>query len=369
MADSLRSASPQSEQPCFLFTFPQGLLDIVFTRGNVLRGIISKRDWDHEEQEKKKMNRANYRVRPFSDEKITQFLISKEFFVGAANAYMSAQKWDAISVTDFLCQRKEVGLFFQFARDVSLTGSLIRDLRFCRNLRSLTLTVTHLQFDDLLNKVVWEDPCHAVDFRRLRFAKDLRKLPGGLQRLVITAGRRRYANTASKVEIWNTNVKRSRKFILHDLSRPRETRAEKGNNKRNKRPTPLYFGSRMCFDPSIVLPERPRWHAIFGADPFGCEDDHLESDEEGTEDLSKAKHGTVTEEVDGLSRRGQDGELAGRGNTEQVEMQEDKKRSDESSVKGGMRDDELPDSEAELIALISERDQDVMAWIRRKKSR
>ncbi|KAK6422732.1 hypothetical protein LTR81_004589 [Elasticomyces elasticus] len=244
-------------RPGLFFTLPPEIRDMIFelaypaTRPK----IIFKREWQREQDREYKRDRANYVTETFPTPKVSEFMVSKEFFVGAARAYMGAQDWQTDDVRGFVWGHH--GIFYKFARyaSVNLIGC-VTELSDCRRLKSLTVDISVYAFEDMRPGLhVWEDVCSDSDFEGLETTSDLLELrrATSLTSLKITAehGSHYFANTAAKEQMWQDNVRRYQDYLWKNIEEKRED-----CTKRTNRPEePLYWWSRVCFDTHDLRPD------------------------------------------------------------------------------------------------------------------
>ncbi|KAK4546025.1 hypothetical protein LTR36_002162 [Oleoguttula mirabilis] len=327
-----------SQEPCFLFTLPQELQDIIFAyaypKKETAVNIIFKLGWGIKQKEKKRADRANYAVQEFPA-KVKQWLVSKAYFTNAARAYMSAQEWDE-GVSGMLGSGH--GLFCQHAQSIALVSFRgLKDVRSYRSLKVLRIWVEDDDFDEVEDKCPWEDVFAPADFEQLKLTKYLRSLPGGLERLKLLPEWCGYANADAKQATWEANVKALQQFVWLKVNRPK-AEVEKA---KILQANPLYLGSRVCEERSGLLPQRARGWLDDQEGGSGSSDD-----EEGCTELSERQ-----------SQMQCDPGPSACGPKDGLERKE----------KEILVDNDIPGNKEDFLRMMKYRGSEVMAWVRSKK--
>lgn len=79
--------------PFRLFDLPQELQDSIFAlayqQPEIIR-IISKHEWDQQEDERRRRNRSTYTPKPFPPPKVSEWLVSRRFLLAASAAWFAS---------------------------------------------------------------------------------------------------------------------------------------------------------------------------------------------------------------------------------------------------------------------------------------
>ena len=235
--------------------------------------VYFKDDWERTQKINKKLDRDGYTIQPFPVHKVNEFMVSKRYFLGAASAWMSAQKWeDNVSYvrprTDVRrFTREEVGLFLPFAQDVTIPHYYLDTVDKIDNLRRLKLELNERAFEDIEEKDAWEDELEADDLQGLPVLSDLSSLRG-LKEFSIVSSNCLYANTPAKQRTFDDNVK-----VLEAIVKPRVMTPKPALAVTNDVSTDhdddstsscvsLYRTSQVCFTCSQLIqpkPKSPKW--------------------------------------------------------------------------------------------------------------
>ncbi|KAK4897541.1 hypothetical protein LTR27_004685 [Elasticomyces elasticus] len=251
-------ASNEAQPPCHFFALPVEMQDMIFELAYPTTNakIIFKHEWQEEQDDLYKRDRTSYVPAAFPDYKVSELMVSKKFFVGAARAYMGAQHWTDDTTSALLAD--QCGLFYEYARHISLPDTwLVGDAANCPRLASLEVELDGYDFDDMRRGLhMWEDICQASDFEGLETTTQLLRLTRvtSLKSVKFTAARTcsLFANTAAKEQMWQDNVRRYQEYICKQLDQHKEPLAERMIQKLGG---PLYMKSRVCFDSKVLLPE------------------------------------------------------------------------------------------------------------------
>ncbi|KAK5739412.1 hypothetical protein LTR17_005317 [Elasticomyces elasticus] len=248
----------ETQQPCHFFALPVEIQDMIFELAYPMTNakIVFKCDWQEEQDDLYKKDRTNYVPAAFPDYKVSELMVSKKFFVGAARAYMGAQHWTDDTTSALLGD--QCGLFYEYARHISLPDTfLMGDPAKCPRLASIEVELDAYDFDDMRRGLhMWEDICQDSDFEGLETTTQLLRLSRcpSLKSVKFTAARTcsLFANTAVKEQMWQDNVRRYQEYIFKQLDQHKEPLADTMVQKPGG---PLYMKSRVCFDSKVLLPE------------------------------------------------------------------------------------------------------------------
>ncbi|KAK3718322.1 hypothetical protein LTR37_005135 [Vermiconidia calcicola] len=191
-----------SNQPCFLWRFPQEIQDCIFQLAYPTKpdlNIRFKDDWDSSEREKKKFDREGYTTRPFPSYKVDDFMISKRFFLSAADPHL----------LHFLLNSN--GMLKQFARKLEWESSWFnKELVEFTNLKELKLCIDERAFGGIKLKDAWEDVFKQDELEQLRIVRSLGALRG-LTTFALQPAECFYANTPKKEAIYHATSPPSKK--------------------------------------------------------------------------------------------------------------------------------------------------------------
>ncbi|KAK5740530.1 hypothetical protein LTR17_004567 [Elasticomyces elasticus] len=262
------------EERCFFFELPAEIRDIIYEFAYHIpkpfdTRIVIKHDWDKVQDIRRNFQGDQYIVLPFPDHKVSSFAVNKSFLLGAATAYISAQRWHISTL--FPRNKNSCGLLSEFATD--LDGG----------------------------RYAWANDLDAMDFEELKLTKYLRELRD-LKVLRFEPGLQSYAREHRQQRTWEKNVQR-----FEDYLRPFVSRSKKHPSKSEVEAdlgVPLYLGSRVCAHSSAFRPNPPRieWRRV---------------------------------QVRG--------------------------------VRDGLADEDIPDTEQQLLQLVEAHGAEFMAWVRAKK--
>ncbi|KAK3648366.1 hypothetical protein LTR56_007483 [Elasticomyces elasticus] len=228
---------------------------------NPFTKIIIKRDFDVTQDQNKRHDRAYNRVRSadyvadaFPKHKVVSFMVCKDFFVGAASAYIGAQHWntDQLGLPSMPC-----ALLCQFATTVEVRSHCLRHLHEIPRIRFVTLRIGDQMFSNPKpEKYAWNDDLDETDFgplkvtrriSRLRNIKSLSFVPGPC---AFSGGPRFEPN----VKIWKRNVQALEDYVRPIVTQPKASRSSKP---RSEALRSLYKGSRVALNGGILLPPLP----------------------------------------------------------------------------------------------------------------
>ncbi|KAK5119160.1 hypothetical protein LTR85_007774 [Meristemomyces frigidus] len=84
------------QQTTSLFSLPEELLDIIFNHAypDSAGDYISEKQWDERESKRKREGKDSYTKLAFPSPKVSEFLVSKRYFLEAARAWVRNQTFD-----------------------------------------------------------------------------------------------------------------------------------------------------------------------------------------------------------------------------------------------------------------------------------
>ncbi|KAK3641323.1 hypothetical protein LTR56_011351 [Elasticomyces elasticus] len=206
-----------------LFSLPQEMLDMIFKLAYAtvddLR-VISRKGWERKLESPK----TSYHDRNFPVVKVQEFLVSKEYFVNAAKAFIANRTVcpsgfaEVYDIYDFAKQ----GIGRAWGRE--LRCSVYAVPRACMwSLKSLIVTLSEVFFVSCLQPgpAIWECEYGEADFRKLRSLGKLLNLRGLTHfSLIVTTGQH-YIHTADDRLHWSRNVQRLDTLIRSQVLQPK----------------------------------------------------------------------------------------------------------------------------------------------------
>ena len=217
--------------------------------------VKTKSRWERDEQERRRSNRDTFVARPFLPLKVSEFLVSKKFFVAAARSFVANQHFDESSgCAHFSVLGGPEGIVGQFMMKATLRSWQVKHNRMPPDLKFLKIIAWHDDFEVLEPKHVWEDDLTKADFRKVMLGSKYHLL-SGLSELQLVPERCVYATTEAKKAKWQENVGKFQAFLKKYVTRPKDvdstTQLTSG-----ERLVALYRNSRVCFGTSTLRPER-----------------------------------------------------------------------------------------------------------------
>lgn len=213
-----------------LLTLPQEIQDCIFELAypkipNLQ--YITKRQWESEEQERRKADRKTFQARPFPEPKVCSFFVSKEYFVAAARSYVGDQTIDLNheTIVAEVYSKEPNGILHAFTTTASLLALVLGFPSMPPNLKNLTMTITPQNFDMLDEMYVWLDDLNEADMETIMTYHDWHHLIG-LRQLCLVPHRCYYADTPGKVGKWEENVRRLETFMRQRVCRPKEVSSD-----------------------------------------------------------------------------------------------------------------------------------------------
>ncbi|EME39212.1 hypothetical protein DOTSEDRAFT_28386 [Dothistroma septosporum NZE10] len=251
------------DPPCYFWKLPQELQSMVFefAFGEERSGeLIMPNGLKQREKERKQQRGSSYEIRKFTGHKVNDFMVSKQYFVDAAQAWFEAQCFSMVPgangyVTDDIL---DLGLFRQYGTSIITYFGQKDTLKECLALKHINLRFMPriLETDNLCP---WLDQYTERDFAGLQRVKPAL---AGISRTqheiaITTTFLDRIDDNAPAKTVWLANVEGIAAYTRKMIASSRRNitvleqatvlvMAEYG--------TPLYPGSRICFEHSNLLP-------------------------------------------------------------------------------------------------------------------
>ena len=155
----------------YLLTMPQEIQDMILDFAYPeIKGIkyATKEEWNTREKYRRYESRAAYTPRAFPGQKVSDFMVCKNFFVAAANAYVSNQVFDdtAQGLLESSLLSKRYGILPQWMTSITLEAYKL-EWELPASLKVVTAIVREYMFDDLDPKLACEDDLDEDDFKVL----------------------------------------------------------------------------------------------------------------------------------------------------------------------------------------------------------
>lgn len=231
-----------------LFDLPQELQDIIFDLAypdEPYADFTNPESWEYEEKEKRKQKGPSYTKRPYPNPKVNEWLVSKQYFVAAAKAWVQNQSLDDGDSRTMLGFGDHPGGVL--AQWLTRSNSYW-DLGKMPSVKCLNIAVHHSEFEGLEDYYPWECELDEEAFMKTRiyqYLKDVR----GLQSFKAEAMTIYIAEDNEKATaIWTSNVHAFGAFMERLVTRPEDEGAESVSDDDLDGPTPLYNESLVFFD-------------------------------------------------------------------------------------------------------------------------
>ena len=281
---SLAKVSADTKQSCpkhNLLNIPHEIqsmiFDLAYSRPPGLR-LRCRYNWGLDEVIRMKSSPFRYTMRPFPNVKVSEFLVSKQFFVGAAKAYVESRAFeDGISfalkgsVTGPVC-----GIVPAFAKEIVQNAGDVITGRYkdLPNLKIWNLGLDEFFFMELLPKCAWKDVLTECDFEKLPAYEDLCKASG---LIAFTVFSQKCYFVGAERQIWYQNLKALESAVQSHVIRPKTMSTPRLSKSSSVQRTPLYSGSAVCFGTSTLQSSE--------ACELDLEDELLEDEVQGLRDL------------------------------------------------------------------------------------
>lgn len=252
--------STQATKRCYLFGLPQELQDIIFAFAYPMvpgLRLRFKNDWKTEQEKRSKLRGGSSVSGTFKSLKVEEWLVSKRYFLSAANAWIGNQNIDAKSAEWSIMHfhtyyaKNGFGLFrdyctcltldFRYLDTSDISHSVKTELRVCYMLKDLTVLIDHYAFSAIQGKYPFEVAFEDTELQDLARRMGFGSLQG-LRNLKLEARERQYAKTEAKRKVFADNLRR----LEHLAWDRRETQPRKSRKNNNA----LYSNSRvkLCND-------------------------------------------------------------------------------------------------------------------------
>lgn len=240
-----------TNEQCRLLNLPQEIQDIIFDYGySTIEGVesITKTAWNANQHTERRIKGPNYEKLPFPSPKVSEFLVSKSYFLAAAKAYIGNQ----ISLFGWF-NNDLITLFLTRTR---INLPMVKRLGRAPNLKHVTVAI----FDDDFSVIrpvfaseaeVSDDDCKAL-------VKDYNvTCLSGLQEFHLETGECsaasffRGAEFERREAMWEHNVRRLETYIRPIVTAPK-TQEEDDNPRKAEA---LYPGSKVSLMNNELLVE------------------------------------------------------------------------------------------------------------------
>jgi hypothetical protein len=214
-----------------LFALPQEIQDIIFDLAYPSVGVfkpVIRWQWEYREKQKRKEDGNTYTTRPFPPPKVSQFLVSRRFFLAAAKAFIGNQ---VIINTEgpfrhelFTNGSQNVVTRFVAKATIDL-GSLkfiVGAEAFAPNLKSLKLTVKDGDFDILDPKYPWEEELDDYDVKAVASYHNIDYI-AGVKEFHLMHYACDYAETNEEQLIYDLNVRKLGAYMKSIVLKPRQS--------------------------------------------------------------------------------------------------------------------------------------------------
>lgn len=221
MITASTSASEEGRKVGLLY-LPQELEDIIFNLAYPCQPDaiwLDHNDWVKKERSKQRADRTCYTTRAFPRTKVHEFLVSKQYFVAAARAWVGNQKIDTerSPAFDFVPTGMAGGIVSAYVVDMrcSLYNFIgTRMVYLLPRLVALEIVVDYWKFESVKPRTAWDDELTVQDFNEVEAVMKLTYL-SGLRKFKLIPDRCYHADTEAQKERWARNVQ-----AFEDLLRP-----------------------------------------------------------------------------------------------------------------------------------------------------
>ncbi len=208
-------------------------------------------------------------MRPAPEPKVSELLVSKDYFQAASNAFLGNQKFDENATLSTLFGFKQ-GLIAQYLTSFTTRLSHLkfsngRLTEVCPNLKVLIVEVAAEDFELIEPRFAWVVELTDMEIQAVIGAACITGI-SGLREIHTTAAKLTlYAKSESQQAIWKTNVSRLRDLLRPLVTRPRKDVPSDGEHLDGN--IPLYRGSRVLLRAGPHETGEPRKRSLFAAEP------------------------------------------------------------------------------------------------------
>ncbi|KAK5701727.1 hypothetical protein LTR97_004545 [Elasticomyces elasticus] len=216
--------------------------------------FITRRQFDWKQRLKRERDFANYVAQSFPARKVRSFLVCKDFFLGAASAYIRAQEWDT---HDLGLPSVPEALLCCFATNVRSRSHCLGRLDDIPRVRNLILNIGENQFFDFKSeRHPRGDGLDETDFGELKLTRQMSKLRDIKVLGFLASGcyRSRRTSADHTKSIWERNVQAYEDYIRPVVSQPEVHRSSMPGLDMMR---PLYNESQVSLNGSTLLPPLP----------------------------------------------------------------------------------------------------------------
>ncbi|KAK5724647.1 hypothetical protein LTR15_004694 [Elasticomyces elasticus] len=243
---------------CFFYEIPPEIREMIYAFAFPTKPagvkITTKRRFDWAQRRKRERDAANHVAHSFPARKVCSFLVCKDFFLGAASAYIRAQEWDT---HDLGLPSVPEALLCCFATNVRLRSYCLRRLDDIPRVRFLTLNIDENQFFGFKSeRHPRDDELDETDFGELKLTRQMSKLRDNKVLCFLASGcyRSRTVSSDHAKSIWERNVQAYEDYIRPVVSLPKVRRSNMPGLDMMR---PLYKGSRVSLNGGALLPPLP----------------------------------------------------------------------------------------------------------------
>lgn len=200
------------------FDLPQELQDQIFAlahpREDGLR-LFSKGEWNARQQHKRKTGGSSV-LKPFIP-KVNAWLVSRQYFRQAANAWMGAQLFSQ-SRSEILLYDNP-GLFLEYATDPSIrvftsfSEHVFEMVARCRSLKTLSVVLADNMFDEIRDKLAWTSRLSDTELAIVAKANGMRVEAELHELRYVPPPHSLYIKTADEQATFAFNIKRLERFV------------------------------------------------------------------------------------------------------------------------------------------------------------
>lgn len=245
----------KKKQPLHLFQLPQEIQDMTFDFAYpAVPGLraITKKQWDRAQWKLRRDQGPGYICKPFPEAKVSEFLVSKRFFVSAARSFISHQTFDRIFMRELILHYDDSAIL-QYVAKAELCLISISMLRHAGvilpNLRSLNLEISEFAFEETLpSKFPWEEELTILDLRPILEKYDIDRITG-VEEFNADILRSRSAKSPEEQAMWRKNAGKLEDLVRAQVTRERTRR----NNIKSGSAIALYPGPSVCSGGSIIM--------------------------------------------------------------------------------------------------------------------
>lgn len=173
--ESISSVSGAASSRLHLLNLPAEIQEMIFDYSYPANGklkIINRHRWDRQERKQRRSLGKTYQPRPFTSHLVSRFLVCKQFFLGAAKAFIGNQIIESpghyFDADDPTVNYNIIYRFLKTAvSDLDSVKSLFERRSIGQPLRKLTIRYDDGSLDMRDVKYAWEEESTEDDFRSI----------------------------------------------------------------------------------------------------------------------------------------------------------------------------------------------------------